>query len=872
MAEQKQPFHLIGGAADPKAAAAELARLRAEIEARNKQETAIAELGQAALTGVDPYIVVGQACALVEMTLGIDHCRALEITPGGRVVVRASLGSNATFNQCNRDDEENEAISMYIVVAGNPVAFTDLETEDRFKCSHLRDFHHVKSGVGVMIPTGSGVFGAILAYSSTQRDFEDYEIAFLKSVANLVGETVERGRVEQARRRSESRFQQLIASTLEAVITLDRSTNVIEWNPQAEATFGIRTREVVGKPIPRDILPALLDAIASGLPRRRIESIARRTDGEELPVEIIIDPVGTGEEQSYTAFIRDISERKRAQFELEQREQRFRALVEKSWSGVALLDADLAFTYVGSSTQRLLGYNDRELMQTSFLGYIHPRDRQAARETFSDLAATPNKEAHAELRFLHKNGTWIWLEAFGQNLLNDPSVRAVVVNYRDITQRKATEKQLEYQAYYDALTGLPNRLLFRDRVVNAIAQAKRHRRGIAVMYLDLDHFKLVNDGLGHSVGDGLLSEVAARLQGSVRASDTISRLGGDEFTILLNDTNSTEAIFGIARKILQSLSKPFRVNGHELFITASIGISLFPADGDDVETLLKSADSAMYRAKELGRNQAQLFTASMNEKYVRRLAVEQSLHHAMERQELEVYYQPIYEGSGRRIVALEALLRWNEPGRGVVEPVEFIHLAEETGLIVPIGEWVIRRSCAQLREWHDAGFSDLRMNVNISAPQLQQPNFAGKVTNALSENKLAAGMLQLEITESVAVQNIDLTMQVLREMRRQGIGIAIDDFGTGQSSLIYLKRFPIDAIKIDQAFVRDVIGEESAAAIVSYIINLAHMLRLEVIAEGVESEEQYEFLKKQGCDRMQGYLLSKPMPAAKTREFLTKSS
>ena len=451
-------------------------------------------------------------------------------------------------------------------------------------------------------------------------------------------------------------------------------------------------------------------------------------------------------------------------------------------------------------------------------------------------------------------------------------MRAVVVNYRDITQRKATEKQLEYQAYYDALTGLPNRLLFRDRVVNAIAQAKRHRRGIAVMYLDLDHFKLVNDGLGHSVGDSLLSEVAARLQGSIRASDTISRLGGDEFTILLNDTNSTEAIFGIARKILQSLSKPFRVNGHELFITASIGISLFPADGDDVETLLKSADSAMYRAKELGRNQAQLFTASMNEKYVRRLAVEQSLHHAMERQELEVYYQPIYEGSGRRIVALEALLRWNEPGRGVVEPVEFIHLAEETGLIVPIGEWVIRRSCAQLREWHDVGFSDLRMNVNISAPQLQQPNFAGKVTNALSENKLAAGMLQLEITESVAVQNIDLTMQVLREMRRQGIGIAIDDFGTGQSSLIYLKRFPIDAIKIDQAFVRDVIGEESAAAIVSYIINLAHMLRLEVIAEGVESEEQYEFLKGQGCDRMQGYLLSKPMPAAKTREFLTKSS
>lgn len=871
MAEQKQPFQVIGGAADPKAAAAELARLRAEIAARNSQETAIAELGQAALTGVDPYILIGQACALVEETLGIDHCRALEVTPGGRVVVRAALGTNATFTHCTRDEDENEAISMYVIVASNPVTFSDLEQENRFKVTHLRDFHHVKSGVGVAIPTGRGVFGAILVYSSDARIFEEYEIAFLKSVANLVGEAVERARAETARRRSESRFQQLIASTLDTVISIDSTTHVMEWNPQAETAFGLRARDAIGKPFPNELLPALLEAITGGLPRRRFESIAHRIDGQEFPVEIIIDPVGSGDQQTYTAFIRDISDRKRAQLELEQREQRFRALVEKSWSGVALLDSELAFTYVGSSTQRLLGYSERELMQTSFLGYIHPRDRQQAREVFIELAATANREAHAELRFLHKNGTWIWLEAFGQNLLHDSSVNAIVVNYRDITQRKATEKQLEYQAYYDALTGLPNRLLFRDRVVNAIAQARRHRRGIAVMYLDLDHFKLVNDGLGHSVGDGLLSEVAARLQGSIRASDTISRLGGDEFTILLNDTNSTDAIFAIARKILSSLAKPFRVNGHELFVTASIGISLFPADGEDVETLLKCADSAMYRAKELGRNQAQLFTTSMNEKYVRRLAVEQSLHHAMERQELEVYYQPIYAGGERKIVGLEALLRWNEPGHGVVEPIEFIHLAEETGLIVPIGEWVIRRSCTQLREWHDAGFTDLRMNVNISAPQLQQPSFAEIVADALRENRLPANALQLEITESVAVQNIDLTMQVLREMRRQGIGIAIDDFGTGQSSLIYLKRFPIDAIKIDQAFVRDVTGEASAAAIVSYIINLAHMLKLEVIAEGVETEEQYEFLKKQGCDRMQGYLLSRPMPAGKTREFLQNS-
>jgi len=859
MSEQKRPFQLIGGAADPQTAAAELSRLRAEIEARNKQETAIAEFGQAALTGVDPAILLGQACAIVELTLGVDHCRALEITPG-KVVVRASLGSNATFQHCKSDDAENESIGMYVGLAEGPVTFVDLEHEDRFKCSHLRDYHGIKSGAGVVIPTQSGPFGVLLAYSSTPRQFRDFEVGFLQSIANLVGEALQRFRTEQALHRTESRFRQVIDATLDVVISIDGKANVIEWNRQAEATFGVRARDVIGRPLPRNIVPALLEAIASGVPKRRIESIARREDGHEFPVEVMIDPVGTGTDQTFTAFIRDISERKRAQLELEAREQRFRALVEKSWSGVALLDADLAFKYVGSSTQRLLGYDERELIDTSFLGFVHPRDRQLARDTFMDLGTKPNREAQAELRFLHKNGTWIWLEAFGQNLLHDSSVNAIIVNYRDITQRKATEKQLEYQAYYDALTGLPNRLLFRDRVVNAIQQAKRHRRGIAVMYLDLDHFKLVNDGLGHSVGDGLLSEVAARLQGSIRASDTISRLGGDEFTILLNDTNSTDAIFAVARKILQSLTRPFRVNGHELFVTTSIGISIFPADGEDVETLLKCADSAMYRAKELGRNQAQLFLSSMNERYVRRLAVEQSLHHALERNELDVYYQPIYEAG--KIVAFEALLRWNEPGKGITEPSEFIQLAEETGLIVPIGEWVIRQGCAQLKKWHDSGARDLRLSVNISAPQLQHGRFADTLASILREHDLPADKLELEITESVAVQNIDLTMQVLREIRRLGVSIAIDDFGTGQSSLIYLKQFPIRTIKIDQAFVRDVPGDASAAAIVTYIVNLAHTIGLHVVAEGVETEEQFAFLKEKGCDRVQGFLFSPAVPAA----------
>jgi diguanylate cyclase (GGDEF)-like protein len=378
----------------------------------------------------------------------------------------------------------------------------------------------------------------------------------------------------------------------------------------------------------------------------------------------------------------------------------------------------------------------------------------------------------------------------------------------------------------------------------------------------------VNDGLGHSFGDTLLADVAERLHAALRSSDTISRIGGDEFSILLPEVTSTEGVAGVARKILDSLGKAFHVEGHDLFVTASIGISFYPSDGEDVETLLKCADAAMYRSKELGRNQAQLFTASMNERYVRRLALEQHLHHAVERNQLELWYQPVYDRARRRMVSVEALLRWRDPNRGLVEPSEFIELAEETGMIVEIGAWVLRQACRQLREWHDRGMISMRMAVNISAVQLQQRGLVEVVRDALTESSIAPASLQLEITESAAMQNMDLTMKVLRELKEMGVSIAIDDFGTGQSSLTYLKTFPIDTVKIDKEFLRDVTSDETAAAIVSYVINLAHTLQLRVVAEGVETEEQYTFLRHYACDLMQGYLFSKPLPPEELFTFI----
>jgi diguanylate cyclase (GGDEF)-like protein/PAS domain S-box-containing protein len=845
----------------------ELARLRAEIEARNRQETAIAELGQAALTGVDPLILLGQACALVELTLQVSHVRALEIT-GGRMTVRAAMGSNESFLRCTRDADEDESVGMVTLLAEEPLTFGRLEEETRFKASHLRYAHGVRSGAGVVIRTQYGPFGVLLAYSDEERVFADYELAFLRSTAGIVGEATTRGRTESALRKSEARLRQLISTNLDAVVTVDCSGNVLEWNGGAETTFGLAAQHVIGSPFPSALLPgATLTTLPFG---RTTESVARRANGESVPVEIAVAPAGAGAEATLTAFIRDISERKRAQSDLEAREQRFRTLVEKSWSGVVLLDGAIRFSFAGSSTQHIIGYEEQELLGRSLFDFVHPRDRERAQAVFADMLERPSQETHGELRFRHKEGRWVWLEGFSQNLLHEPSVRAIVLNYRDITQRKETEKQLEYRAYYDSLTGLPNRLLFRDRLVHSLEHAKRNKVGVAVMYLDIDHFKLVNDALGHSFGDRLLGEVAKRLQAALRASDTISRIGGDEFSILLPEVVSAEAVAGVAGKILQSLARPFAVDGHDLFVTASIGIGCYPADGEDAETLLKCADAAMYRAKELGRNQAQLFTASMNERYVRRLALEQHLHHAVERGQLELWYQPVFDRTRRRFASVEALLRWRDPVRGLISPSEFVGLAEETGLIIPIGAWALRTACMQLRQWQDQGLS-LRMAVNISAVQLQQHDLVAQVREAIAESGITPQTLQLEITESAAMLSVELTMQMLHELRAMGVGVSVDDFGTGQSSLIYLKHFPIDTVKIDKEFLREVTSDETAAAIVSYVINLAHTLQLKVVAEGVETEEQYTFLRHYACDQMQGFLFSRPLPANEIVPFLQQS-
>jgi diguanylate cyclase (GGDEF)-like protein len=442
---------------------------------------------------------------------------------------------------------------------------------------------------------------------------------------------------------------------------------------------------------------------------------------------------------------------------------------------------------------------------------------------------------------------------------------------RRIIEANQAEKRIRHLAYNDLLTGLPNRALFMEQLGRRIELARVAGDAVAVLFLDLDRFKNVNDTLGHDVGDRLLVAVAQRLRRSVRNADCVARLGGDEFTVVLAEVVGPNAAVTAAQNICRALSTPFQIDGHDIFVTTSVGISMYPHDATDVGTLLKHADTAMYRAKRTSSG-FQFFEASMEHSISEHVRMENDLRRALERNEIEVFYQPQARVDNGRIVGAEALVRWRHPTRGMVSPAEFIPLAEETGLINPLGEWVLRTACAQMQEWTNAGLPSMRIAVNLSVKQLLQKNFAAIVEQVLADTGLPPRLLELEITESTLMENAQHTLEALHRLRSLGVRLSIDDFGTGYSSLSYLKRFPVDIIKIDRSFVRDVPHDVDDAAIVTGIIALAHSLRLDVVAEGVETESQLRFLKEQSCDLLQGFYLSQAVPAEQfARDLIAKA-
>jgi diguanylate cyclase (GGDEF)-like protein len=438
--------------------------------------------------------------------------------------------------------------------------------------------------------------------------------------------------------------------------------------------------------------------------------------------------------------------------------------------------------------------------------------------------------------------------------------------------RKAAEERNARLAQFDSLTGLPNRHLFQDRLAQSVALARRGGATMAMLFIDLDRFKLVNDTMGHAAGDRLLKEAAVRLSRSVRASDTVARLGGDEFAATLLDLSRPGDAAVVAQKIIDALAEPFMLDGHDAYVSGSVGIALFPGDSEDAAGLVMNADAAMYRAKERGRNNYQFYTRALNERAMQRLALESSLRKALDRQEFLLHYQPRLSLKTGRICGMEALLRWNHPERGVVAPAEFIPVLEETGLIVPVGEWVLRSACRQVRLWADEGLPVTSMAVNLSARQFQAPDLERSLMEILSGAGIDARVMELEITESLLIDDPDRAARTLRSLAACGLKISVDDFGTGYSSLAYLKRFPLDALKIDRSFVRDIARDADDAAITVAIIDLAHALGMEVVAEGVETRGQLDFLARHGCDEIQGFFFSPPIDAAQCARLLREGT
>lgn len=459
----------------------------------------------------------------------------------------------------------------------------------------------------------------------------------------------------------------------------------------------------------------------------------------------------------------------------------------------------------------------------------------------------------------------------------------VVTLVRDITDRKQAEEQIAYMAYHDSLTGLPNNRLFKDRLQQSLAHAQRNKTILAVMFLDLDRFKLINDSMGHDVGDKLLQIIADRLTEGTRRHDSVSikssinansvaRLGGDEFTILLENVNGQKAVTTVANRLIELSCQPIVIDNHEIFTSTSIGIALYPNDGDEVETLLKNADTAMYHAKKQGRNNYQFFDTSMNQASVEQLAIETSLRKAIDNNELALYYQPQVSIKSGQIIGMEALLRWKHPKKGFISPASFIPVAEETGLIISIGEWVIREACKQGAAWQKQGYKPVTISVNLSAKQLREEQLNEIIARILFETGMNPKYLGLELTESAIIIEPERALTRLQSIKSLGIKMSMDDFGTGYSSLSYLKRFPLDTLKIDQSFIRDLMVNNEDASLVKAIISMAHSLGMDVIAEGVEQQEQLEFLGVHGCDTIQGYFFSRPLPADELEKILPKQA
>jgi diguanylate cyclase (GGDEF)-like protein/PAS domain S-box-containing protein len=679
---------------------------------------------------------------------------------------------------------------------------------------------------------------------------------------------------------TEDRYRGLLEAAPDAMVVVNEDWKIVLLNLQAETQFGYSRDELLGQEITNIIPQGFAERLIADSTRTAAEALAqqigtgieltaRRKDGSAFPIEIMLSPLEDAEGVLVTAAIRDISARKAAEVHLAQTEGRYRGLLEAAPDAMVVVNEEDEIVLLNLRAEKQFGYRRDELLGQKITTLIPEgfAERLIADSTRTAAEALAQQIGTGiELTARCKDGKAFPIEIM-LSPLESPEGILVTAAIRDISARKTAEAaartmtlQMAHSAEHDFLTGLPNRMLLNDRVGQAIVRAERRADKVAVLCLDIDGFKQVNDSLGRPVGDRLLKSVAARLLGCVRTSDTVSRQGGDEFVVLLSEVEHDEDIAILARRMLQQVARPHTIDGQDLHVTAGLGVSVYPDDGGNAETLAKNAETAMHQAKEKGRQSYQFFKPAMNVRAVERQSIEEGLRRALERRELVVHYQPKIDLSSRRITGAEALIRWNHPTRGLVPPGQFIPVAEECALIQPIGAWVLRAACRQARAWTDAGLPALTMAVNVSAMEFREDAFLDGVFATLDETGLDPHQLELELTESVLVKQAESAASILRAVREKGVRVAIDDFGTGYSSLSYLRKFPVDALKIDQSFVRQISNGGDDTIIVTAIIALARSLKLRVVAEGVETAAELAFLRERQCDEVQGYYFSQPVP------------
>jgi len=690
-------------------------------------------------------------------------------------------------------------------------------------------------------------------------------------------------KVERALADSQQRFRAVFESSLQGIFLFDLQGRVLEMNPTAAKM----ARELMDRE-PR-LGETMIPLLPEDLRGRVEECFDRSAKGENLRVELdvrrthdlvdwyegIFNPVRgkDGRISGVCVSLLAVTDRKNAESKSILNEEKFRRLFDNANDAIYLYEVDGdgqpgKYLEVNEVACKRMGYTREEFLTMTPLDILEPKQRRDMVSIWRKLAS----HSHMTFERVHVTHAGVKLPVeVSAHMFHWAGRRAVLSIARDLTERKRAEEIIRRQAYYDPLTNLPNRTLFKDRLEQAMSHAKRSEQQLGVMLLDLDRFKTINETLGHNLGDRLLVGVAERLLVEAGEGATLARLTGDEFIFLIPKVENTEELYQRATRIIHCLKEPFHLGTQEVHTSCGLGIVMYPGDGEDAETLLRNAETAMYRAKEQGRNNYQLYTAVMNAKAFKQLLMENSMRRALERNEFIVHFQPQVDLETRRVVGAEALVRWQHPDLGLVFPTEFIGLAEDTGLIVPLGEWVLKEACRQNKAWQAKGLPSITVAVNLSARQFLQKGLSSHVADILKETGLDPHWLGLEVTESVALKDADFTLACLHDLRAMGLHLSLDDFGTGYSSLSYLKRFPIQTIKIDQSFVRDLATDPNDAAIASAVMALARALRLSVIAEGVETEEQLEFLRSQGCRYIQGYLMSHPLPTDEFERFLAQA-